>query len=174
MMILKAPKPGPGTQPPSAVKQTEVFLMRRYELNVFKYYVEKIDNLEKEKDREVRFLLDELLETDVKPDDWRELFISLIKHLGDFKNKWDVLRHIYKFLIVRYDYTATSKVVWKIAKRFNLLFEKSEVYDGLDFSYRGLELFSKLMNPLDKKPEVHKEEPGLFYFLQKFGRRVRA
>lgn len=70
--------------------------MKEYDAIVFKDYIKTLDDLERKKDEEVRFLLD-------------------------------------------------------------------------DFTARGLELFSKLMNPLDK--EVHKKE---LYFLEKFQRRVIA
>nr|WP_015243586.1 hypothetical protein [Thermococcus sp. CIR10]AFZ84271.1 hypothetical protein c10-15 [Thermococcus sp. CIR10] len=93
---------------------------------------------------EFKQIYDKLVRTEVTTEDWQSLEETILRNLRKFKDKWDVVRFIYRFLNLRYDYTVATRVAWIITKHFKLLFEK--YYETYGPTQEGLQLLEQLGN----------------------------
>ncbi len=101
--------------------------------------------------RQVRFLLDELYEMDLSAGDWREVYINLLQHLPRLHDRWQVLATIYRAVELRSDFITANRVVGKILKNFDVLFEKLPGRPSYYIpSQAGRWLFESLVNPLER------------------------
>ena len=111
---------------------------------------------------ELSSLLDELYEIDeLSAQDWKEIYMALLKRLTELHDPYEVLAVIYRAVSLRSDYTAASKVIGKFLRNFYVLFEKlpgSPVY--FIPSEHGRQLFESLINPLERAEvkEVEKRQ----------------
>jgi len=109
-------------------------------------------NVDTEIPEEVRHLLDELYELDeLSAEDWREIYIALLKRLPNLHDRWQVLAVIYRVIELRSNFITANAIVAKLLKNFNLLFEKLPGKPAYFVpSSAGRWLFESLINPLDK------------------------
>lgn len=96
---------------------------------------------------DVEILREELSQIGVSTRDWKGLYEGLLRNISRMKDKWDVVRYIYRFINTRYDHITATRVTWKITKRFSILFERGRYVDFYLPTLTGVELFEELINP---------------------------
>ena len=103
----------------------------------------------------VRYLVQEFKNFDLNPADWREVYLALLRHLTTLNERYKLLAVIYRAVSLRSDYTTASKVVYKMLKNFDILFEKLPGRPSYFIpTPAGMWLFEQLIEP-EKRAEVH-------------------
>ena len=129
----------------------------KYGVQVKKVY----DGLRDSKMR-ARILLDELYEIDeLSARDWKEVYLTLLEHLTELRERWQVLAVIYRAIELRSDFIIANRVVGKFLKNFDVLFEKLPGRPAYFIpSEYGRWLFESLINPFERAEvkEVEKRQ----------------
>jgi len=134
-------------------------------------------------DAAVRDLLVEFEAFELNPADWCEVYSALLRKLTELRERYEVLAVIYRAVSLRSDYITAGRVVGKVLKNFNLLFEKLPGKPAYFVpTPAGMWLFENLIEP-EKREEVRAEaerqtsvvqQLSLISFLQNTPKGVRA
>jgi len=110
--------------------------------------------------KKIHYLLNELCEMGLDPEDWKEIYISLVKQLTELHDPHSVLAVLYRAVELRSDSVTAGKVVGKFLKHFDDLFERLPGEPGYFIpSSTGRWLFEGLVKNLDRG-EVPRDAGG--------------
>jgi len=128
--------------------------MRGYVVQVKKFY----DGSKKTMTADaVSSLLKEFEAFELSPADWREVYSALLRKLTELRERYEVLAVIYRAVSLRSDYITAGKVVGKVLRNFNLLFEKLPGKPAYFVpTEAGMWLFENLIEP-EKREKVRSE-----------------
>jgi len=131
----------------------------------------------------VRDLLKEFEALELSPADWREVYLEFLKKLPELNERYKVLAAIYRAVSLRSDYILAGRVVGKVLKNFNILFQRLLGEPAFFIpTPEGMWLFEHLIEPGERE-EAHREamtqstivqQLSLLAYFEKFPRGVRA
>lgn len=105
----------------------------------------------------VSSLLREFKALGLTPEDWHEVYFTLLRKLTELNERYKLLSVVYRTVSLRSDYTTAGKVVYKVLKNFDTLFEKLPGCPSYFIPTPvGMWLFEQLINP-SKREEVRSD-----------------